>query len=160
MRKRGVTDVVARSSEMPKLYSKLESVIRSWKFKSGQVDGQAVETRTYLRLRLRLETKGNEVDVRVLSASIGGSCGHVTPPAFPDSPSCGRKEGGAMLRVHYDESGKVTSAEPYETDQRQDNRLVQAARSSVMSWTLSPETVGGHAVVSDVLVPIGYRSSP
>jgi hypothetical protein len=158
--KGGVKDVVARSSEMPKLYSKLEPVIRTWKFKPGQVDGQAAETRTYLNLHLRLETKGNEVDVRVLNASTGGSYGHVTRPVFPDSASWAHKEGGVMLRIHYDESGKVTSAEPYETDQRPDDRFVQAARSSVMSWTFSPETVDGHGIASDVLVPICYQLSP
>jgi hypothetical protein len=154
-----VTDVIARSSEMPKLYSKLEPVLRTWKFKPGQIDGQATETRTFLHLVLRLETKGNEVDVRVLGAATGGSYGHVTRPAFPDLPGWGRKEGGVMLRVHYDESGKVTSAEPYEADQRPDP-FVQAAKSSVMSWTFSPETVGGHAIASDVLVPICYQLSP
>lgn len=154
-----VTDIAARSSEIPALYSKLEPLIRDWRFSPGRTDGQGAETQTYLMLTLQLTTKDDKAEVRVLKASTGGDYGHLNRPAYPESAARSGREGGVLLRVHYDGSGAVTSAEPYGGNRRVDDRLVQAARSSVKKWTFLPEVVAGHAIAADVLVPICYQLS-
>lgn len=154
-----VTQVAARSTEMPKLYAYLEDPIRSWRFSPGQVDGRPVATQTYLHLVLEIATVGQNAEVRVRQAFTGGDYGQVTRVVYPEQKGLRVREGAVKLRVRYDESGAVVGLELHDKDRSLDDRFVQLASSSVKKWTFLPEVVDGHALAGDVLVPVCFQPS-
>lgn len=152
-----VTELSTGDKRVPKLHASLEKAIRAWRFTPGKIEGKPALTQTHLHTSLEVRLVNDAFEVRLLDASTGGDYGKKTVPMYPQSAAKGRKQGLVRLVVHYDESGAVTSVEPFETHQGVDDRLVQAAVSAVREWTFAPEIVGGHPIAGGSVVPVCFQ---
>ncbi|MEO7323828.1 MAG: energy transducer TonB [Dokdonella sp.] len=152
-----VTLLTTRDTRVPKLHARLENAIRSWHFKPGKINGQFAATNTQLSTSLKISLVADGFEVRVRGAATGGGYGHTVMPAYPQFGASAKKQGLVLLEVHYDAAGLVKSVAPYERAPKADGRLVNAAVTSVKTWTFRPEVVGGHSVAGAALVPVCFQ---
>ncbi len=146
-------------TEVPKLHERLEKAIRGWRFGAGQINGITVPTETTLQTHLRISVVDDHFEVRLVSAGTGGGYRMIHTPTYPDYAARRGKTACVMLKVNYDETGRVVDAGTYSTSKNADPQFVDAALSSVKMWTFEPELVGGHARMASALVPIMFELS-
>jgi TonB family protein len=153
-----ITHLATDDKQLPSLHAHLEKDIRSWTISPGKVDGVPVATESKLHLRLKLEPQpdGN-YHVSLAGASTGGGYGRQTAPKYPENAAAGRRQGLVVLKVDYDETGKVKDVEPFAQGPQADVAFVSSATSAVKKWTFEPEIVGGHPRSSTALVPVCFR---
>jgi TonB family protein len=147
---------------LPEVSRQLEPIIRAWHFTPGKVDGHPVATETTLGVRVAFEPESAESGryrVRIASASTGGTFGHVVAPHYPTVSQKAHQEGAVILWVNYDANGAITSVRnvPEMSADGIDSALVGAAIDAVKKWTFRPETVAGHGIASEVLVPVCFQ---
>ncbi len=159
-----VTDVAQHTAVKSILADPLATAIRGWAFQPGQIDGQPAPTQTTLHLSVAVAQQANDgYAVRVLRASTGGRVDNAsTAPIFPTSGAplrSGSLSGLVVLKIRYDESGSVISAEPAPGAPKVQKALSRSAIRAVREWTFQPERVGGHGIASTVYVPICFSVS-
>ena len=144
--------------QVPQIRSRLEREIRGWQFGTGTVNGQPAPTETGLRVTATLLPQGSDtLEIRIDHAVTGASLVHVTPPHYPPNAVMKHETGEVVLRIGYDASGKVTSAEMDPSAPTAPLSLVKASISAAQTWTFQPETVGGHALGGYAITPFCYR---
>jgi TonB family protein len=153
-----ITRLATDDKQLPTLHGPLEKDIRSWKISPGKVDGvpAATESKLHLLLRLDPQTDGN-YHVNLAGASTGGGYGRQSAPKYPENAAAGRRQGLVVLKVDYDEAGKVKDVGPYAGAPQVDTAFVRSAINAVRQWTFEPEIVGGHPRRGSALVPVCFR---
>jgi len=153
-----ITHLTTDDKQLPTLHEHLEKDIRSWTISPGKVDGVPAATESKLHLRLKLEPQsGGDYHVSLAGASTGGGYRRQTAPKYPENAAAGRRQGLVVLKVGYDETGKVKDVEPFAQGPQADVAFVSSATSAVKKWTFEPEIVGGHPRGSTALVPVCFR---
>ncbi|MET0225101.1 MAG: energy transducer TonB [Dokdonella sp.] len=153
-----ITRLSTDDKQLPTLHEKLEKDIRSWKISPGKVDGVPAATESKLQLLLRLDAQADgNYRVNLAGASTGGGYGRQTAPKYPENAAAGRRQGLVVLKVDYDEAGRVKDVEPYAGAPQADTAFVRSATNAVKQWTFEPEVVGGHPRSSAALVPVCFR---
>jgi len=153
-----ITHLTTDDKQLPTLHDHLEKDIRSWTISPGKVDGVPAATESKLHLRLKLEPQSDgDYHVSLAGASTGGGYRRQTAPKYPQNAAAGRRQGLVVLKVDYDEAGKVKDVEPFAQGPQADVAFVSSATNAVKKWTFEPEIVGGHPRGSAVLVPVCFR---
>jgi TonB family protein len=147
---------------LPEVRKQIEPIVRTWHFTPGKLDGRPAPTETTLGVGVAFgaeSTNAIRYHVRIVSAGTGGSYKHVVAPRYPGTSPRPHAEGEVMLRVKYDTEGTITSVRsvPEMSADGISPRLIDAAIDAVKQWTFRPETVAGHGVASEVLVPICFN---
>jgi len=149
-----------RTDRVPQIHEALEREIRTWTFNPGLVNGKPAITQTALILAISvLPQSATNASIRVDHADTGGWYAKVTPPKYPPSAVSAHKVGLVVLKVDYDESGKVTAAVPAPGTPDVAASLTNASVATVRKWTFAPEVVGGHAMAGAAYVPFCYSLS-
>ena len=152
-----VTALSTKDTTVPKLHAHLEKAIRGWRFTPGTLNGKPAPTKTHLHTRIEVRLVGDSFEIRLLGASTGPDYANRPTVAYPDWMARNHKQGLVLVIAHYDESGAVTEAKPYDLHNRVDAGLVQAALSSAKHWTFAPELVDGRPVAGDVAIPVCFH---
>jgi len=146
-----------RTDRVPQIHEALEREIRNWTFNPGLVNGKPAVTQTALILSISvLPQSATNASIRIDHADTGGWYDKVTPPKYPPSAVSGHRVGLVVLKVDYDENGKVTSAVPAPGTPDVASALTDASVGAVRKWTFAPEVVGGHAMAGAAYVPFCY----
>ena len=146
-----------RVDRLPQIRSRLEQEVRSWQFLPGLIDGKPAETETGLYLRASLiAASDNAYRIQINSAGVGGAVVNQIAPRYPGTALHRQSQGEVVLRVAYDATGKVMSASAYPGAPKVDAALVTASETVVKNWQFTPETVGGHGVAGEAIVPFCY----
>lgn len=157
-----VTRLDAIGGLEPEVAAPLEHAIGGWRFEPGRVDGVAAPTETTLTLDVSfVPGDGDRYTIRIDDARTGG---HVDPESsrrhFPRFPNQALKRGlfaMVVVKVAYDESGKVVAVEPQaDLGVNASRPLEKATVAAVSRWEIEPERVGGRAVASSLLLPVCY----
>lgn len=155
-----VIDVKQKSQAKPPIADPLATAIRSWEFKPGSLNGDPAATETTLRVRVRLEPRGDDAFVvRVDRVGTGGDLDKTDAPVFPISVVKAHTGGFAatvVVEAHYDEAGNVVSVAPAPGTTKVDPSLTRSALKAVKGWTFAPERVAGHGVAATAYVPVCY----
>lgn len=156
-----VTEVAQHTTIKPILADPLATAIRGWAFEPGQIDGQPAPTQTTLQVSVEVEELANDgYAVRVLRASTGGRVDQMPPVRLlPDNAALirsGSFSSLVVLKIHYDESGSVVSAEPAPGAPEVQKSLSKSVIRAAKQWTFQPERVGGHGIASTVYLPICF----
>ncbi|MEP7041654.1 MAG: energy transducer TonB [Dokdonella sp.] len=153
-----ITHLATDDTHLKMLHERLEKDIRSWKISPGKVDGvpAATESKLHLSLRIDAQADGN-YRVSLAGASTGGGYARQTAPKCPENAAAGRRQGLDVLKVGYDEAGRVKDVEPFAQAPQADAAFVRSATNAVKTWTFEPEIVGGHSRSSTALVPVCFR---
>ena len=153
-----ITSLTTKDSQYSKLHDRIASAIRTWRFSTGKVDGIPVATKTTLTVNLQAVPQGNsQYSLHLASAVAGGGYEKIRAPKYPGSAAQLGRQGLVTLRVRYRVDGSVESAEPDGDQGGVDDRLIFAARSSVLHWKFAPEVVGGHPIAAEVFVPVCFH---
>lgn len=146
-----------RVDHVPKIRERLEQEVRAWRFMPGTVNGKPAATDT--RLNLAISVVSNDADtasIRIDNANTGGWVEHTVPPHYPTDAIRKHISGTVVLRVDYDGTGKVVSANPVLDAPKVDSLLIVAAAKAVTQWTFRPELVGGNGVSGSVDTPFCF----
>ena len=147
---------------LPEVRNQIEPVVRTWHFTPGKIDGRPAATETTLWVTVSFEaesTNSAKYQARIASASTGPRFQHVVAPSYPSAAQHAQKEGEVMLWITFDAEGHVTSAKSY-PEMSADHvspMLVDAAMDAVRKWTFRTETVAGHGIASEALVPFCFK---
>ncbi len=140
----------------PDMREKLEAAIRSWRFRSGRIEGVAMPTQSTLSLHVRAEPEeGDGWIVRLLGASTGPRL-HKLDPVYPASAMNAGRVGMVMVRVEHDADGKVVKAELADTSPLKTGNLVGAALDGARRAIYEPERIGDRGVAGVLLQPICF----
>jgi len=150
---------------LPDVRKQIEPIVRTWHFTPGKINGRAAPTETTLSVCVRFEADSANAlsyHAHVVSASTGPRYQHVVAPRYPDAAKKSHEEGEVMLWVTFDADGRIVSAKKMSqmSAEHISPVLVDAAINSVKHWTFRTETVGGHGVASEALVPVCFMMSP
>ncbi|HSS08089.1 MAG TPA: energy transducer TonB [Rhodanobacteraceae bacterium] len=147
---------------LPEVRQQIEPIVRTWHFTPGKINGRPASTETTLWVTVSFEaesTNSTKYQARIASASTGPRYQHVVSPHYPEAAQHAHSEGEVMLWITFDAEGRVTSAKSY-PQMSADHvapMLVEAALDAVKHWTFRPETVAGHGVASEALVPFCFK---
>jgi TonB family protein len=147
---------------LPEVRNQIEPAVRTWHFTPGKINGRPAPTETTLWVTVTFDAEStNSADyrARIASASTGPRYEHVVAPRYPETAQHIRAEGEVVLWITFDAEGHVTSAKNY-PDMSADHvspMLVDAATDAVKNWTFRPETVAGHGIASEALVPFCFK---
>jgi TonB family protein len=80
-------------------------------------------------------------------------------PHYPQAAQHAHNEGEVMLWITFDAKGRITAAKNYPqmSADHVSPMLVSAAIDAVKKWTFRPETVEGHGIASEALVPFCFK---
>jgi TonB family protein len=148
---------------LPEVRTQIEPSVRTWHFTPGKINGRPAPTETTLWVTVRFEpdsTNSARYQARIASASTGPRYEHVVAPHYPEAAQHAHYEGEVMLWITYDAEGRVTSAKNYPemSADHVSSMLVNAATDAVKHWTFRPETVAGHGIASEALVPFCFKT--
>ena len=139
---------------------RLEKDIRTWRFSSGRINGIPAPTRTNLHVNLRITPVGKEGwQVHIENASTGASIRKEARVVYPGMAANGAREGLVIMRVAYDEHGKIVQARVADESPLRSGSLVGAARSGVKRFEIEPERVGDRPIAGEALLPICFNMS-
>ena len=147
---------------LPEVRAQIEPIVRTWHFTPGKINGRPAPTETTLWVTVGFEaesTNSAHYQVHIASASTGPRYQHVVAPSYPSAAQHAHNEGEVMLWITFDAEGHVTSAKNY-PEMSADHvspMLVDAAMDAVKHWTFRPETVAGHGIASEALVPFCFK---
>lgn len=158
-----VTAVAQHGQVKALLADPLATAIRGWVFEPGHVNGRPAPTQTTLSLSVALESHTNDgYSVRVVSANTGGRVDKMPTGAMFSDRMLSRSSGFSglvVLKIHYDQSGRVVSAESAPDAPKVQRSLSRMAIRGVQEWTFQPERVGGHGIASTVYLPICFNKA-
>lgn len=140
----------------------LDAAIRKWQFVPGTVNGQSVPTETMLTLDVTLvPVSGEKFALRVDDARTGGAVKtkdmHKQYPKYPRDAVKHHRQGLVVLKVDYDDKGRVLSATRRDDAPAVADDLEVAAARAVKSWSFTPEVVGGRALAGSAIVPVCFE---
>jgi len=147
---------------LPEVRTQIEPIVRTWHFTPGKINGRPAATETTLWVTVAFDaesTSSEHYQARIASASTGPRYEHVVAPHYPEAAQHVHAEGEVMVWITFDADGRVTSAKNY-PEMSADHispMLVDAATDAVKHWTFRPETVAGHGIASEALVPFCFR---
>lgn len=144
------------SLNLPALESAVESEVRNWTFQPAVVDGNAVPTRTYLRLGIK--APGMAADqARIVSAATGPAISSMSSPGYP-AAALRRGDGGlVVLKLKIDAKGAVRRVVAV-SGSSSDRQFTEAAESAAKSWRFLPELANGQPVGATVLIPVCFQA--
>lgn len=144
------------SPELPELEAAVEREVRSWTFSPAEVDGQAVPTRTYLRLGVK--APGMAADqARIVSAATGPAISSMASPGYP-AAALRRGDGGlVVLKLKIDAKGAVRRVVAV-SGSHPDRQFTEAAESAARNWRFVPELADGKPVGGTVLIPVCFKA--
>ena len=145
----------------------LETVIRSWEFEPGSLNGKQVETDTTLWVSVSLSptADGEKLAVTVDRVETGGDFGKMRMEiGFPQREAHLAQRKGVnpvvLLEVAYDGNGKPLELIVSDHSPVKDGALVNEAIRAIRTWTFDPERVAGHGVGGRSLIPICFVVNP
>jgi len=150
------------SDYLPEVRAQIEPIVRNWHFTPGKINGHPAPTETTLWVTVSFEaesTNSAHYQARIASASTGPRYQHVVAPHYPEAAQHAHSEGEVVLWITFDAEGHITSAKNY-PEMSADHvspMLVDAATDAVKKWTFRTETVAGHGVASEALVPFCFK---
>jgi TonB family protein len=149
---------------LPEVRKQIEPIVRAWHFTPGKINGQPAPTETTLNVSVEFDVDSSDKTTyraRIASASTGPRYKHLVAPYYPTPAQRTHTEGAVMLRVAFDADGHIVSAKnvPEMSTEHVSPLLVHAAADAVKKWTFKPETVGGHGIASEALVPVCFMMS-
>ncbi len=142
------------------LRERLEKDIRTWRFSPGRVNGTTAPTRTSLHVSLRITPVGKDGwQVHIENAFTGASIRKQVRVVYPGMAANGARQGLVIMRVAYDEQGKVVQARVAEDSPVRSGSLVGAARSGMKRFEFEPERVGDRPIAGEALLPVCFNMS-
>jgi TonB family protein len=149
---------------LPEVRKQIEPIVRNWHFTPGKINGAAAPTETTLTVAVRFDADSANAlsyHVHIASAATGPRYKHVVAPHYPTAAQHSHSEGEVMLRVNFDADGRIVSVndEPEMGADHVSPLLIEAAIDAVKQWTFRTETVAGHGVSSEALVPVCFTLS-
>lgn len=145
----------------------LETVIRSWEFEPGSLNGKQVETDTTLWVSVSLSptADGEELAVTVDRVETGGDFGKMKMEiGFPQREVHLAQRKGVnpvvLIEVAYDGNGKPLELIVADHSPVKNGALVNEAIRAIRTWTFDPERVAGHGVGGRSLIPICFVANP
>ncbi|HEV2607117.1 MAG TPA: energy transducer TonB [Xanthomonadaceae bacterium] len=140
---------------------RLETVVRSWTFEPGSVNGQPMATETTLHVELEASKSADGgYAIKLLDAFTGPSILRVFPPDYPRQEMMVGAEAKVTLLLSIDATGapidiSVASVITNGSSASKAN-FAQPTIDAAKHWRFQPETVGGHPVASHVHVPTTF----
>lgn len=134
----------------------LREQVDKWQFLPGALNGRPAPTRTAVVFRLEATggKAGRQFEVRIVDAFTGPRYAIAKAPHYPPVALDRRETGEVLLRVDFDEDGRVLNVavekrvgRPY---------FDRAARDAVLKWTFQPERVGDIGIPATVFVPVRF----
>jgi TonB family protein len=147
---------------LPEVRTQIEPIVRTWHFTPGRISGQPAPTETTPWVPVAFDaesTNSAHYQARIASASTGPRYEHVVAPHYPEAAQHAHSEGEVVLWITFDSEGHITSAKNY-PEMSADHvspMLVDAAMDAVKKWTFRTETVAGHGIASEALVPFCFK---
>lgn len=131
----------------------LETRIGSWIFEAVEADGAPAATTTYLRI---VVAPGEAGRFDVVSVMTGPAPQTLSQPEYPVRDQLAGMEGTVVLKLAVNADGRVEGVDVHDIVGNVSRAMANSARSSAMTWTFSPERIGGEPVPSTVLWPVCY----
>jgi len=154
----GIEKMQAHGASPGNVQQRLESEIRTWRFRPGRLNGAAAPSRTALHVGVLLEPQdGDAWSIRVLNAGTGARLRSNVVPAYPGEASRARREGLVLLRIAYDATGKVSESTLVNDSPLRTGVLVDAARGAVKFYQIEPERIAGSALASTAIAPVCFK---
>lgn len=148
-----------------RLKNEVAQRIARWEFQPAEVDGAAVDTRTFVRVKMEAQVNSdNTFTVRVLVAATGPRARYRVRPAYPKAAVKAGAEGDVILMLQLDPKGDVISVLTEKSDTSPGSGAMRntfeavAARSAKL-WRFQNETVSGQPVPSRVRLPFQFCMS-
>lgn len=164
----------------PALKEFLARVISSWRFQPVLADGQVVNAKTTMHLRLvASRTEDDKFSIRIASTQFGSEQPEktsdgihslkLTPPKYPGAALYAEVNSAVYLVVQVGKDGKVLNADAEQvnlfsagTDKQMQvlrKLFANAAIKAARQWTFAPPTTGEEAKKDSwlVRVPVEYR---
>jgi len=147
---------------LPDVRKQLEPIVRAWHFTPGKLDGRPAPTETTLGVKIAFEAESTNAiryHAHIRSAGTGATYEHMVTPHYPESSLKLRQQGGVMLRISYDAKGAITSVRdmPEMSTGHVSSDMTQAAIDAVKHWTFRTESVAGHGIAGEALVPVCFE---
>ena len=147
---------------LPDVRKQLEPIVRAWHFTPGKVDGRPAPTETTLGVTIAFEVESTNAiryHAHIKSAGTGATYEHMVTPRYPESSLKAKEQGGVMLWINYDAKGAITSVRdvPEMSAGRVSSDMTQAAIDAVKHWTFRTESVAGHGIAGEALVPVCFK---
>jgi len=157
-------DYVGKHGNDNPVAKKLELLIRSWQFEPGKVNGVPMQTDTTLTVRTVLRKSSSEsIELDIIDAHTGAAAERLGQPAYPSQCFSAVIEARLIAIVSVGVNGKATKVEFAGTSPMIDTyrkafetAIVEASKGD---WRFRPESVGGHAIASQVSLPIDFCMS-
>lgn len=140
----------------------LGAAILTWQFVPGTINGQPVATETMLTVDVTLmPVSGEKYALRIDDARTGGAVKtsgmHKQYPKYPGDAIRHHRQGLVVLKVDYDDKGRVLAAKRQDDAPAVADDLEVAAARAVKGWSFTPEVVGGRALAGSAIVPICFE---
>lgn len=148
-----VTRLAPHGFEADAISRDLDTQIGNWIFAAAEAGGVPASTTTFLRV---VVAANNDGGFDVLSATTGPAAQTLAQPDYPVRDQLAGMEGTVVLKLAVDADGRVSAADVHDVVGSVSRAMANAAKSSAMGWTFSPETVAGQPVPSTVLWPVCY----
>ena len=137
-------------------------IIRGWAFEPGSVDGVPMQSETTLSLHLQAQKAGDgNYTLHIVEAHTGAATLRMSFPDYPKEQLFEGAEAKVILNVTVGVDGKPSNVEVVEirSNYRDPNNMKAFQSASLVAakdWRYMPETVGGHAAASNMLVPVEF----
>jgi len=142
------------------LRERLEQDIRNWQFTPGRIGDRYASTTTTLNVALEVRPAAEGAwNVYIDSATTGGRVRREAQATYPERAYIASRQGLVILRIVYDETGKVTNSDIADFSPLRSGSLVGAARSAVKRFEIEPERVDGRPLGATAYLPICFVAS-
>lgn len=143
------------------LVTRLESLVRSWQFQPGSLDGRPAETETTLTLRVEAsKAEDGSIALTLANAVTGPTTASQAPPEYPRAALRRGASARLVLDVVLDVNGVVRSEMVKYISSDNSTRVREEFEASALAmveqWELEPERVGGHPVPAHMRLPLSY----
>lgn len=142
------------------LRERLEQDIRTWQFTPGRIGNRYAPTTTSLNVALQVRpAAAGAWNVHIDSATTGGRIRREAQATYPERAYVASRQGLVILRIVYDESGKVTRSDLADFSPLRSGSLVGAARAAAKRFEIEPERVDGRPLGATAYLPICFVAS-
>ncbi|MGY6519485.1 MAG: energy transducer TonB [Lysobacteraceae bacterium] len=137
----------------------LESLVDTWAYAPGEVEGQPQPTRTTLSVRMAVGASpddGSALQVRPTGASVGVAALDSPPPRYPARAARRGQSGVVWVEIDVRGDGSVEDARVHPRSPAAPGVLQTAAVDSAQQWRFVTEQVGGRGLAASVVVPVCF----
>ena len=156
-------DFIGKNGNADPIAQKLAPVIRAWSFVPGSIDGVPMPTETTLSLHLQTQKTGDGTyGLRILDAQTGAAMINMRPPEYPDYAMRNDIEARVIAVISVNSDGVPTRIDitgigtTNDGDRTSQKIFATAVTVQAKTWRFRPEIVGGHAVTSQMRIPVDF----